>query len=242
MITHQQVIALVKHLEQQHPQAFKRHFLFYSMLKTKGLLDELKEIIPWILAIMIFVSSSIALSDMLKNIWQNLTDFQYMGLAILSIMLLMQLYLPVVIWQIKHSSDSLYQHLKNTPLKLGIVIILQALNVLYINSTILQYFLFFLALSFGFVRLYKESMFLDTTTLEQRYYLQQVRRATFWAYKQHQKLTIQLKYQKKSNQEALKKQLEYFSALYLSLKSYENKMCNTYKYQDIESYMDDISK
>lgn len=242
MITHQQVIALLQHLEQQHPQAFKHNFLFYSMLKTKGVLDEPKEIIPWLLAVMIFVSSSIVLSDSFKNIWQNLTDFQYMGLAILSSMLLMQLYLPVIIWQIKHSSESMYQHLKNTPLKLGIVIILQTLNLLYIHSSILQYFLFFLALSFGFVRLYKESMFLDKTSLEQRYYLQQIRRATFWAYKQQLKFKLQLKYQHKSNQEMLKKQQHYFSELHNSLKSYENKMCNVYKYQDIESYMDDISK
>ena len=227
-MTQEQVIALLAQLQQQHPQAFKFNPLMYSFIKTKGILDEIKEFIPWILAIMIFVSSSLALSDYLSVFWQHLSYFQTQGFAILIIMLVMRLYMPLVLWQIKYSSESLYQHLKNSPLKLTIVILLQGLNLLYIESSVFQYILFFFALSFGFVRLYKESMFLETTTNQQKYLLQQIRRATFWAYRKSRKKYAQ-------NQEK-----DYFMNLYKTLKNYENKLCATYKHQDIESYIDDI--
>lgn len=239
-MTHQQVIALFQHLQKQHPEAFKRNFLFYSLIKTKGIMDELKEIIPWILAGLIFISSTISVSRHFATLWPNLSDFQYTGTAILIIMLIMRLYSPYVLWQIKHSSNSLYQHLKNTPFKLSIVILLQSLNLLYIESSVLQYALFFFACSFGFVRLYKENMFLATTTLEQQYYLQQIRRATLWAYKNQKRLTLKSKLASVDTQQHLQQQLSYFSELHQSLKNYENKMCSTYKHNDVESYMDDI--
>lgn len=234
----EQVIALLAQLQQQHPQAFKRNFLFYSLLKTKGMMDELKELIPWVLALMIFYSTSIVLADYFSQFWDNLTTFHYMGMAILAIMLVIRIYTPFVIWQIKHSSSSLYEHLKNTSIKLSIVIVLQVINLIYIESNILQYLLFFFTLSFGFVRLYKESMFLDKTTSEQYYYLQQLRRVTLWAYKNQLKKNVQLKLNQSSERE---KQQKYFAELHQTLKNYENKLCSTYKHMDIDSYMDELN-
>lgn len=240
MINHQQVIALFQQLQEQHPQAFKRNILFYSLLKTKGMLDELKEIIPWLLALMIFLSSAFTLAEYFSTLWIHLNSFQYMGSAIIVIMLIMRLYLPFIMWQIHHSSNSLYAHLKNTPLKLTIVIILQAINLLYIESSVLQFVLFFFALSLGFVRLYKESMFLEKTTAEQQYYLQQIRKATLWAYKKNRKAALKMKFKTKSDNTLLQAEQKYFHHLYLELKKYEDKMCNTYKHADIESYIDTI--
>lgn len=240
MINHQQVVALFQQLQEQHPQAFKRNILFYSLLKTKGMLDELKEVIPWILAIMIFVSSAISLAEYFSTIWTNLNYFQYIGSALIMIMVFMRLYLPFIMWQMRHSSDSLYTHLKSTPTKLSIIIILQALNLLYIESSILQYVLFFFAISFGFIRLYKESLFLDQTTPEQQYYLQQIRKATLWAYKKSQKSMLKIKLQPKGDTTLLQAEQKYFHQLHLELKKYENKMCNTYKHSNIESYINTI--
>ena len=56
MIQNKQVSLYLNQLQQQYPQAFKRNFLFYSQIKTKGILDEAKEFIPWVLAVMIFCS------------------------------------------------------------------------------------------------------------------------------------------------------------------------------------------
>ena len=241
MISHQQVLALFEQLQQQHPQAFKRNFLFYSLLKTKGLMDELKEVIPWVLALMIFVSSAYTLSEYLAAFWTNLNNFQHMGAAILIIMVIMRLYLPYIMWQIKHSSESLFEHLKNTHMKLSIVIMLQAINLMSLESSILQYVLFFFAISFGFVRLYKESLFLEKTTIEQHYYLQQIRRATLWAYKKQIKLSLKLKFNAKKDTTALATEHQYYQQLYADLKKYENKMCKTYKYEDLDSYMDKLN-
>lgn len=237
LMTQQQVIALLQHLQQQHPQAFKRNFLFYSLIKTKGIMDEIKEGIPWVLALMIFYSSAIVLSEYSSSYWLNLNAFQHLGVGILIVTVAMWIYAPFVIWQIKHSSSSLYEQLKNTPLKLTVVIVLQVLNLLYIESTILQYVLFFFAASFGFVRLYKENMFLETATPEQYYTLQQIRRATFWAYKKQSTLKLRAKFKTSSE---LKQQQKYFNELYQSLKNYENKLCSSFKHTDIDSYIDDI--
>ena len=240
MMNHQQVIALFQQLQQQHPQAFKFNFLFYSLIKTKGMLDEFKEIIPWILACMIFSGGTISTADRLSELLPQISHFQAIGGAVLMMMMIMRLYLPYVVWQIKHSSDSVYQYIKNAPLKLTVVIILQAVNLVFLQSSVLMYVLFFFAISFGFIRVYKESLFLDQSTNEQHYYLQQIRRATLWAYKQSRKTALKLKLGKKDDQ-TLQKQHQYFVELHNTLKHYENKICLIYKYKDLDSYLDEKS-
>lgn len=68
--------------------------------------------------------------------------FRSYGIAVLAIMLLFMLYTPLVIKQIKHSSTSLYQQLRHTPIKLAGLILLQAINIAYIESIFLQIILF----------------------------------------------------------------------------------------------------
>lgn len=142
MINNKQTAIFLNQLREQYPTAFKRNYLFYSMIKTKGILDELKELIPWVLAAMIFISLSMSLGHLIARQFPQFNAFRAQGIAVLAIMLLFMLYTPVVIKQIKHSSTSLYQQLRHTPVKLAVLIVLQAVNIAYIESTVLQIILF----------------------------------------------------------------------------------------------------
>lgn len=242
MTNNQDVINLIQQLQVQYPASLKRNYLFYSMLKVRGLFDEIKEALPWLLASMIFIPITISLYYFIQGIRPQFDFFQASGFAILVILVMMMLYVPLVIVQAKQSSDSIYQYLKNTPVKLTILIALQGINILYLQSSIFQYILFFFALSFGFVRLYKENLFLEKTTTEQFFYLQQIRRACFWASKQHFKYKALLKISTSNSPKhaQYQEQLQIFHSLQTQLFKYENKLCNQYKHQDFESYMDSI--
>ncbi len=87
----------LEQLKSQYPAAFKRNFLFYSLIKTKGLIDEIKELLPWLLAAMIFVSSSMVLGDFLQKTLPNWSEFRAEGLAVLAIMLFFMLICPLII-------------------------------------------------------------------------------------------------------------------------------------------------
>ena len=129
MISKQQTVLFLKQLRAQYPSAFKRNYLFYSMIKTKGILDELKELIPWLLAAMIFISLSISLGHLIAREFAQMNGFRAQGLAVLAIMLLFMLYTPLVIKQIKHSSISMYQQLRHTPIKLAALIVFYVLGL-----------------------------------------------------------------------------------------------------------------
>lgn len=232
----------LKQLQSRHPQAFKRNYLFYGQLKTKGILDESKEFIPFILALMIFTPTSIALATLIQQNFEQFNHFQSQGLSILAIMLFFMLVTPLIIKQIRHSSASLYTFLHNTPLKLSALIILQAINFAYIESWVMQGILFFFALSFGFVKFYKENMFRENVTHGQYYELQQVRRACFWTYKQVQKHNIKKLFISKhsSRYNELTQQQQKFIDLHLELFELENKLCLKYKHADTEKYLDSL--
>ncbi|MCG2607117.1 hypothetical protein LZZ98_00880 [Acinetobacter sp. SM34] len=242
MISNKQTALFLKQLREQYPAAFKRNYLFYSMIKTKGILDELKELIPWVLAAMIFISLSMSLSPYIASQFPQFNAFRSQGIAVLAIMLLFMLYTPVVIKQIKHSSTSLYQQLRHTPVKLAVVIVLQTVNIAYIESTVLQIILFFFALSFGFVRFYKENMFLEGTQNEQYFYLQETRRICFWAYKQVLKMQFKSLFTSKNSTErhTLRQQEKKFIDLHIQLIRYENELCKTHKHVDVETYLDSL--
>ncbi|CAB1215697.1 hypothetical protein [Acinetobacter bouvetii] len=242
MITNKQTALFLKQMREQYPNAFKRNYLFYSMIKTKGILDELKELIPWILAAMIFISLSMSLGHYIAGHFAQFNEFRAQGIAVLAIMLLFMLYTPLVIKQIKHSSTSLYQQLQHTPVKLAVLILLQTLNIAYIESTFLQFILFFFALSFGFVRFYKENMFLEGTQNEHYFYLQETRRICFWAYKQIYKIRFKRLFHAKNSPTYIKfqQQENQFIELHLQLIRYENDLCKTHKYVDVETYLDSL--
>lgn len=242
MISNKQTALFFKQMQQQYPSAFKRNYLFYSMIKTKGILDEIKELIPWLLAAMIFVSLAMSLSHFILVYFPQFDTFHAHGIAILGIMLTFMLYTPLVIKQIKHSSNSLYQQLKNTPIKLAVLIVLQALNIAYLESSFVQVILFFLALSFGFVRFYKENMFREDTLNQQYFYLQEIRRICFWSYKQVLKTKFKRYFQAKNSnaQLQLEKQEKQFVDLHIQLLRYENELCKTHKYLDVETYLDSL--
>lgn len=242
MINNKQVSLYLQQLQAEYPQAFKRNYLFYSQIKTKGMLDELKELIPWILAAMIFVSISISLSLFIEQRFPRFDTFQASAIAVLAIMLFFMLIVPIIIKQIKHSSVHLYQQLSNSPLKIAVVILLQAVNFAFIQSFLLQAVLFFLAISFGFVRFYKENMFREHTKDTDYYNLQQIRRVCFWSYKQAVKLKVRLSLTPKKSTEyaVFKKQLAQISELHVQLIQYENELCRTYKFVDLDAYMDSL--
>ena len=242
MISKQQTVLFLKQLRQEYPSAFKRNYLFYSMIKTKGILDELKELIPWLLAAMIFISLAISLGHLIALQLPQLSAFRAQGTAVLAIMLLFMLYTPLVIKQIKHSSISMYQQLRHTPVKLATLIVLQTINIAYIESIFLQGILFFFALSFGFVHFYKENMFRADTQVEQYFYLQEIRRICFWSYKQIFKTKLKRLISTKNSvpYKTAQQQEKQFVDLYMQLIQYENALCKTYKHADIESYLDSL--
>lgn len=242
MSTPQQVSIYLQQLQKKYPQAFKRNYLFYSQIKTKGVLDELREFIPWVLAAMIFVSIDFVLGHYIETNFQQFDATQAKGIAILIIMLFFMLIVPIIIKQIKHSSTHLYLQFKNIPLKLAVIIILQTLNIAFIQSMFLQGVLFFFALSFGFVKFYKENMFRENTSNVDYYQLQQVRRACFWSYKQALKAKSKLKYLSKNSAKAqqTQTQLAQYLELHLQLLKYENDMSKSYKFIDLDEYMDSL--
>ena len=242
MISNKQTALFLKQMREQHPTAFKRNFLFYSMIKTKGILDELKELIPWLLAAMIFISLSMSLGHFISVQLPQFDHFRSYGIAVLAIMLLFMLYTPLVIKQIKHSSTSLYQQLRHTPIKLAGLILLQAINIAYIESIFLQIILFFLVLSFGFVRFYKENMFRADTQNEQYFYLQETRRICFWSYKQILKIKLKRLFSAKNSatRNVLQQQEQHFIDLHIQLIRYENELCKTHKHVDVETYLDSL--
>lgn len=242
MINNKQNALFLKQMREQYPSAFKRNYLFYSMIKTKGILDELKELIPWLLAAMIFISLAMSLGHFISTQLPQFNEFRSYAIAILAIMLLFMLYIPVVIKQIKHSSTSLYEQLRHTPIKLATVIVLQGINIAYIESTSLQVILFFFAISFGFVRFYKENMFRENTQNEQYFYLQETRRLCFWSYKQVLKIKLKslLSSKNSTTYQALKIQTQQFIDLHNQFMKYENKLCKTHKHLDVETYLDSL--
>ena len=240
----QQAKLFLEQLQLQYPQAFKRNFLLYSMLKTKGLFDELKELIPWVLAAMIFVSISMVLSSQIEILFTQIGSFRAYGLAVLSIMLFFMLLCPLIIKQIKHSSTSLYQQLRHTPIKLAAIIILQAINIAFIENYLLQSVLFFFALSFGFIKFYKENLFRPDTALKDYYYLDETRRVCFWFYKQTLKQKIQLIFTMNNaeRQKSLKQNIQQLQDLHLKTLNFEDILCKSVKHVDIDDYLEEISK
>ena len=242
MVKNKQVALYLQGLQQQYPAAFKRNYLLYSQLKTKGILDELKELLPWVLAAMIFVSLSMSIGHAIENYFPDMSEFRAHGIAVVSIMLFFMLIVPIVLKQIKHSSISLYQSLKNTPFKLAIVIILQLLNIAFLQSTFVQSVLFFFAISFGFVRFYKENLFRDQSQSVEHYQLQQLRRVCFWAYKQTLKSRFKLRLSstQSATYQTIKTQLEREADLYVQLLKYEHAYCKQIKHIDVDSYIDEM--
>ncbi|WP_168461411.1 hypothetical protein [Acinetobacter sp. A1] len=237
----QQALLYVQQLQQQYPAAFKQNILFYGFIQSKGMLDEWKEFIPWLLACMIFIPISISLALGIQNTTAQYDAFQAKALSILAIMLGFMLLLPYVLYQIKHSSASWYQFQQHAPLKIAVLIILQALNFAYFQSTILQGALFFFCISFGFVRLYKENMFRDHASLEQKYCLTQIRRAAYWSYRQAAKIQFRLYFTNKNSPRFTQFTQQYQQALELhqQIMQAEQALCKSIKYIDLDSYIQD---
>lgn len=236
-----QIDLLLQQLKLLYPAAFKRNYLFYGQIKTKGILSDLKELIPWVLAAMIFVPISLALKDVYSSKLSTAQNFQAQSYAILTILLFLMLVVPLVIKQIRHSSHSLYQFLRHTPIKLTVVIVLEALNLVFLQSSTVMWILFFFGISFGFVRFYKENMFRPTTDTTEQYQLQQLRRICFWAYQQTWKLRLKLFFHSKptSPNEELKNQLQHYADLHTRLFKLEHEQCKKIKYIDIDTYLDE---
>lgn len=244
MTQNKQAVLFLQQLKLQYPAAFKRNYLLYSMLKTQGILDELKELLPWIIAAMIFVSLSMSIHQAIQHYFPSMSDFRSNSIAVLSIMLFFMLVVPVVIKQIKHSSMSLYQSLKNTPFKLAVVILLQLLNIAFLQSQFVQSVLFFFAISFGFVRFYKENLFKGESSSEQYYVLQETRRICYWSYKQMLKAQFKLKLCSASNtkQIQLKEEFTKFQTLHIQMLHHENQLCKKLKHKNVENYLDELMK
>ncbi|CAM4128055.1 hypothetical protein [Acinetobacter pragensis] len=244
MIQDKQTAIFLEQLKLLYPAAFKHNYIFYGMMKTKGMLDELKELVPWILAAMIFLSISMSLGSYIASAWPQISEFRAHGLGVLAVMLFFMLVTPFIIKQMKHSSISLYKQLCNTPIKLAGIILLQAVNIAYIESAFLQSVLFFFAISFGFVRFYKENLFREHSDNLQFHYLQEIRRICFWSYKQILKTKCQLFFSRRRSEKSylLKQNLKQLKALHDKTMRFENQLCKSFKHINLETYLDDLMK
>lgn len=238
----QQVTVLLQQLQLLYPAAFRHNYLFYGQIKTKGVLDDRREFIPWILACMIFIPISFALKDVLSSVLAPLSSFEAHSYACLAILLFLMLVVPLVIKQIRHSSHSLYQHVRHTPIKLTAVILLFALNIEFLHSQWVMWVLLFFGVSFGFVRFYKENLFRQNTQGTEQYQLHQLRRICFWAYKQSRLTRLKLRLMSANNPkyQTLQRQLNQYADLYSQLLKLEHQYCKRIKHIDIESYLDEM--
>lgn len=237
-----QVQDLLQQLTIQHPNAFKGNYLLYSQIKTKGLWDDRREFIPWLLALAIFIPLSLVLKDLILQYVPSLSAFNAQAYAILAFMLLMMWVVPIAIKQIKHSSNSLYQLLKHSPIKLTVVIVLQALNIAFLQSQFALWLLYLLAMSFGFIRFYKENLFRDTSNLQDYYQLQQLRRLCYWSYKKCLILKIKIRLCSKnpSKRKQLVDELNIFATLHTQMFKTEHLFCKQIKHIDLDSYLDEM--
>ena len=236
----------VQHILQQlseiYPAATRHNYLFFSQIKTKGVLDDKRELIVWILALCIFVPISLVMQQKFEQFFE-LSSFQALSYSVLTLALFFMLVVPFIIYQIKHASNSLYQLQQSAPIKLTIVIILHALNMLFLQNLILVWLALFFTVSFSFVRLYKENLFRESTTTQDYFQLQQVRRMCFWAYKQAMKTKIKMRFcsQQSAHYALLKKSLVIYADLHTQLFKLEHQYCKQIKYIDLETYLDEIS-
>lgn len=237
----QQAKQLVLELRQQFPQAFKWTFLCYSQIKTKGILDERKEFIPWVLAMMIFLPICFSLQQALQQYFPQMTTFDTYAYPVLAVSLFLMSVTSFIIWQIKHSSHSLYQLIQSTPIKLTVVIVLQGLNFAFLNSLFALGVLLFLSVSFGFIRFYKENLFRDQSNSDQYFYLQEIRRACYWSYKRSLALKLKLKFLKNNHQQnkLWRAELQQLATLHTQLLKLEHQYCHKIKYIDIDRYLDE---
>ena len=85
-------------------------------------------------------------------------------------------------------------------------------------------------------------MFRESASNIDYYNLQQIRRVCFWSYKQVIKTKIRLTLSKKDTDqyEALQQKLVKDLDLHLELLKYENKMSQSYKFVDLDEYVDDM--
>ncbi len=144
----------------------------------------------------------------------------------------------------KHSSISLYKQVRHTPIKLTVLIIIQAINIAYIESSFLQALLFFFALSFGFVKFYKENLFRSDCETTGYFCLQEIRRVNYWTYKQILKTKLRLRFCKSQSAQytTLTQQLKQMQDLHLETLHFEHKLCKSIKHIDIDAYLEEMSK
>lgn len=238
-----QVTLLLQQLQQQYPAAFKANYLFYGQIKIRGIWDQGKVLVPWVLAAMIFVPSSLILRDLIQQTFMPISEFQAQSYAILAILLFLMLMFTLILQQIQHSSYSLYQFLRQTPIKMTAVIVLQILNQVFLENSVLMWSLLFFGISFGFVRFYKENLFRQSSQSTEHYQLQQLRKICFWAYKQTCLLRLKLRFCSSNDPQhaQIEQQLNHYAKLYTQLLKHEHQYCKTIKHLDIDSYLDENS-
>ena len=234
MLTDQQVLADIQQLQQKYPDAFKYPSIWYGSYKC----HHLGSIIPFLLALIIFLPCVLVIEAMLTLH----SAFAPKGLGSIIMMLLFMLYVPFLIKQAKHSSHLFYQQQCHAPIKITLCIVVQAINVMYWQSRILESLTLTFAMSYGFVRFYRENHFLAHTQSYHFYALQQIRRACWWSYRRTEQHRIALKYTQAGSEayQQQQKSLQSCLELHLSLYQYEYQLCTQYKKPYIKTMLDEI--
>lgn len=244
MITQKQSLQYIKQLQEHYPQAFKKNVLWYGFIPVKGALDEWKEIIPWLIAFTAFMPITYFLNIQIHQITPTFTTFQYLASAVILITLFLMMIIPMIIYQIHHSSAYLYQSIKNTPFKIAILIILQAINFKFFESSLLLGVLFFLTMRYGFISFCKENLFKDHTTSIDYKNLLLIRKACFWSHIKIIKCTLQLKLTPKTSPHYQIRTSQKLKVIQLNkeLVQFENELYKSLKYTDLETYIDELMK
>ncbi|WOE31431.1 MULTISPECIES: hypothetical protein [unclassified Acinetobacter] len=241
MMTQQQILERYNQLFNQYPEAFKKPRLLYGLIPVHGALDEWKEFLPWLIAGIIFIPSVYLLHVYLLH---EVGNFLSYAIGILFITLCFMLISPFIIYQIRHSSTHLYQSIKNIPLRITILIILQAINIKFLESSLLLSALFFFSISYGFIGLIKENLFKPHTSSQVLVQLRHIRQACFSSHLQVVKISLKMKFYKKSSAyyPHLQQQRNTAIQTHQTLQKFEKALYQNLKYINLETYIDELMK
>ena len=231
----------VTQLQSRYPEAFRHNYLLFGVIKTKGILDEKKEFTPWLIVCISILPFLILMFYTLKTTF-SFNVFHSLAISCGALTLILMCIAPLVIYQIRHSSVSLYQNLRRTPLKITILFVLQTVNYLYWQSMTVTVVLTYFLILFGFIRFYKENLFRTHTTSEQQNHLQLIRQICWWSYYRSLILRTKIFLISKNNSKYHRylRKLKEMKNLHLNMMTLEHQMCKKYKHLTASSYIDSL--
>lgn len=245
MLNQQQILEHYQQLLTRYPQVnTQKQCLFYGSITVKGALDEWKELLPWGIALSIFTPIAYCLHYLIQHYIPTFDNFLSYASSMMLISLFLMLIAPLIIYQIHHSSAQLYNSIKNIPFKITLIILLQAINLKFLHSSLLLSALFFCTLRYGFILFLKENLFKAHIANSQIKYLRHARQLCFLSYLRILSLSLKMKFKTKSSAryQQLSVEKNQWMSINADFKKFEDKLYQNLKYIDLESYIDELTK